>query len=65
MKIVEITTMYALQQYYCDTCWGDWLGLFFVLGIIVFFGIYLIVDNIQESNAEKQRIKREIERQGF
>lgn len=65
MKIVEITTMYALQQYYCDTCWGDWLGLFFVIGIFVVIAVVAVVNNIEESHAEKQRIKRETERRRY
>ena len=65
MKIVEIAFMYALQQYYCDTCWGDWFALLFVIGIFVVIVFFGIVNSVEESNAEKQRIKREIERRRY
>lgn len=62
---MEIKPMYALQQYYCDTCWGDWLGLFFIIGILVVFAVFAIVNSVEESYAEKQRIKKEVERRRY
>ena len=51
MKIIEITSMYALQQYYCDTCWGDWFALFLIIGFVL---VAFIVGGTESSRQRKE-----------
>ena len=43
--------MYALQQYYCDTCWGDWFALFLIIGFVL---VAFIVGGTESSRQRKE-----------